>query len=293
MVATGARDQCGRGPRRRARSLAAGTNRDLDHGGEPARRRSSCEPAGSQASKPSITKAICGSSFTRVLQNWPRRGPQRAQPLRGVGADAPRAVFDVSPDAHCGHCVPVRPIADRTSCGSLDHRPIPRPPPHPGRRSEPPHNRIPASIPHAQTRHRGRAPWPTRRPAASWWKSSTWSCGPANRLGQFGKGVAVRQDRLADGGAVCGLTATDPGRDRPVTDLLEVDDVGSVQDGEVHGKPGDAVQFTQQRGGAPHQPVLMHGQRAQLHQPHAQLVVPSAAAQPAQLYQPLQHSVRR
>ena len=92
------------------------------------------------------------------------------------------------------------------------------------------------------------------------------------------------------------LTAADPGRDRgdhPVADLLEVDDVGSVENREVDDQPGGAVQIAQQRSGGPHQAVLVHGQRAQLHQTHAELVVAAAAAQPAQLHQALEHPVRR
>jgi len=55
-----------------------------------------------------------------------------------------------------------------------------------------------------------------------------------------------RQHRLADGGALRGRASADPGGDRgdhPVADLLEVDDVGSVEHGEVHHKAGRAMQF--------------------------------------------------
>jgi hypothetical protein len=108
--------------------------------------------------------------------------------------------------------------------------------------------------------------------------------------------VAVRQDRFADGGAVRGLTPADPGRDRSdhaVADLFQVDDVGTVENREVYHESGGAVQFAQQRGGRSHEAVLVDGQRAQLHQPHAQLVVAAAAVQPAQLDQALEHAVRR
>ena len=60
-----------------------------------------------------------------------------------------------------------------------------------------------------------------------------------------------------------GLPTADPGRDRvdhPVADLVEIDDVGSVQYREVHDQSGGAVQFAQQWAGRTHQAVLMHGQ---------------------------------
>ncbi len=78
-----------------------------------------------------------------------------------------------------------------------------------------------------------------------------------------------------------------------VADLLQVDDVGAVQHCEVHDKPRGTVQFTEQGPGGPHQAILVHGERAQLHQAHAELVVTAAAAQPAQLDQALEHPVRR
>ena len=108
--------------------------------------------------------------------------------------------------------------------------------------------------------------------------------------------IAVGQDRLADGCTVRGLTSANPGgdcADRPITDLLEVDDIGSVQNREMHDEPGGAMQFAQQRTGRPNEAVLVYGKRAQLHQPHAELVVTTAAAQPAQLHQPIEHPVRR
>ena len=89
------------------------------------------------------------------------------------------------------------------------------------------------------------------------------------------------------------ITTTHPSGDRPVADLVQVDDVRSVQNREMHDKASSAMQFAQQRSSRPHQAVLVHGQRAQLHQPHTEFVVATAAAQPAQLYQALQHPVRR
>ena len=93
-----------------------------------------------------------------------------------------------------------------------------------------------------------------------------------------------------------GLAPAHPGGDRlghPVADLVEVDDVGAVQNREVHDEAGGAVQFAQQRPGRTHQAVLVNGQRAEFHQAHAEFVVAAAAAQPAQLHQALEHPVCR
>ena len=107
--------------------------------------------------------------------------------------------------------------------------------------------------------------------------------------------VVVRKDRLADRGAVRRLAAADPGgdrRDHPVADLLQVHDVGTVQDGQVHDQTGRAVQVVQQWDRCAMQPVLVNRQRSELNESHPELVVAAVAAQPAQLHEALEHAVR-
>ena len=61
--------------------------------------------------------------------------------------------------------------------------------------------------------------------------------------------IGERQQRLADRGAVRGLTATDAGGNRgaePAGDLLQVDHVRPVEDGEVHHQTGGPVQLVQE-----------------------------------------------
>src|SRR5258707_749377 len=108
--------------------------------------------------------------------------------------------------------------------------------------------------------------------------------------------IGERQQRFADRGAVRGLTATDTGGNRgtePAGDLLQVDHIRPVEDGEVHHQTGGPVQLVQEwlRGAV--QPILMHRERSQLDQSHAPLIVASVAAEPAQLHQPFEHPVRR
>ncbi|CPZ21207.1 Uncharacterised protein [Mycobacteroides abscessus] len=75
----------------------------------------------------------------------------------------------------------------------------------------------------------------------------------------------MRRLAAADAG---GDVSTDPG-----ADLLQIDDVGAVQDGQMHDEPGGAMQLVQHRQRRGVQPVLVHCQRAKLHQPRAQLIV--------------------
>jgi hypothetical protein len=49
------------------------------------------------------------------------------------------------------------------------------------------------------------------------------------------------------------------GRDHPVTDLLQIHDVGTVEDGEVDDQTGGPVQIVQHRDGGAVQAVLVHG----------------------------------
>src|ERR1700722_654285 len=61
--------------------------------------------------------------------------------------------------------------------------------------------------------------------------------------------IRERQQRLADRGAVRGLPATDAGGNRgaePAGDLLQVDHVGPVEDGEVYHQAGGQVQLVQE-----------------------------------------------
>lgn len=91
------------------------------------------------------------------------------------------------------------------------------------------------------------------------------------------------------------LAATDTGRDyrgHAVADLVHVDDVGSVKDGEVNHQAGRGVKFVQltQRGLV--QAILVYRQGTQLDKAHAQFVVPAAAAKPPELDETLEHAVR-
>ena len=128
--------------------------------------------------------------------------------------------------------------------------------------------------------------------AARGCRPSTWCGGRRSRRSECALGV--RQHRLADGGALRGLAAADPGRNRgdhPVADLLQVHHVGTVEHGEVHHQTGRAMQFVEQRGGGAVQAILVHGKRTQLDEAHAQFVVPAVASEPSQRDQPFQHAV--
>ena len=199
----------------------------------------------------------------------------------------------------CARCpspssVPGRPAADRTSSDSSGHTPRLQRRPRPDSRSALRRNRTRAATPRARTPCRGPAPWPVRPRVGSCWRSSTWSCGPADppqhaRRSRPGSPCRRRCSARADGRR----RGSGVARHHPVADLLEVDNIGSVQNRKVYDKPSGAVQFGQQRAGCSHQAILVHGQRAQLHQAHAELVVATATAQPAQLHQALEHPVRR
>jgi len=61
----------------------------------------------------------------------------------------------------------------------------------------------------------------------------------------------------------------------------------------VNHQSSGAVQFVQQRGRRLVEAVLVHGQRTEFDQAHAQFVVTADSAQPAQLNQPVEHAVCR
>jgi hypothetical protein len=92
------------------------------------------------------------------------------------------------------------------------------------------------------------------------------------------------------------LASADAGGDRrghPVADLLQVHHVGAVEHGEVHDEPRGAVEIVQQGDRRAMQPVLVHRERSEFNEPHAQLVVAAAPAQPPELNQPFEHAMRR
>ena len=206
---------------------------------------------GKPASSPSISGAICGSSFTRTARCADRRRTQRPQRLQRR-RNPLRAVLDVAPDAHRGHAHRGgQPLIEHHAIHRTAHR-------HRGDRlarasdgaaTQPnPSNDSSRSnaTPWARTLANSAASW-------SWWKSSTWSCGPADRRsvgrasGRSTPGSPCRPRCSARADGRRPGSGSLPG---PVADLLQVDDVGSVQNREVHDKPGGAVQFAQQRAAA-------------------------------------------
>src|SRR5205807_6722088 len=94
--------------------------------------------------------------------------------------------------------------------------------------------------------------------------------------------LVVGQDRLSDRRAVRRLASAYTGGDRrghTVADLLQVHDVGAVQDSQVHDQPGGAVKIVQQWHRGAMKPVLVYGKRSEFYQAPAEFAIPAVAAQ--------------
>jgi hypothetical protein len=95
--------------------------------------------------------------------------------------------------------------------------------------------------------------------------------------------LGVRQHRFADRGTMRRLASADAGGYRgghPVADLLQVHDVGAVEDCQVHDQPGGAMQIVEEWDRRAVKPVLVHREGSEFDQPHAEFVVAAVAAKP-------------